>query len=221
MKSKASAALGVTAIVCNCAMGYLPALSADANAKIKMPAQEQGQANPAATDNIFSPPPDASGETPGFTNTKGKAEQLKEAFGADIPGFQQVRELPSLTPDQRKAIRELFNGNKQDVQPMGQRAKAILQQLKSRQQNGDNKDQNSNAAAAAPAAMPGSDNDSDIKEMSNSQLKNELLDLRTKIRSKRQAMWEEVKNILTPNQLQQFEQMRKGQWMPQAISDSP
>lgn len=146
--------------------------------------------------NIFSDPPrdaacagDSSTDggdsvSPGFrqpTDPKGKIRRLITLENNRFPTYQQVKQTPGLTGKQRKEIEKLYNASKEVVEPWIKELRDVRQKPQS--------------AEGGPM----------FDERNPAQ---ELLD---RIRANRLETWNQVKLILTEQQVDQLERMRRGE----------
>lgn len=141
--------------------------------------------------NIFSTPETAD-VVPEYMQVRGdkQAAARKLLLGNtkdDIPNLRQVLNLPSLTPVQKRNLRQAMKTHKTA-------SGELLEKLKSMRQQGD--------TAGGGATQ---------KQRRNPQ---EFLALRSQIQDLRRKAWEDVKQQLTPQQLQELEAMRKGELTP-------
>lgn len=154
---------------------------------------------PSSRANIFTPPAQSSDRMPNFA--EGAKRRRNREAGSNIPNWQQVKMIPSLTSDQREKIRGIYEQAKADVQPLSQRIRQLRQQAKG-EPNGPDQPAQTNPAKGGPIPQPApADSQERVRELTR------------QIRSKRQATWDKVQSILTEEQRQEFEQMRKGQLM--------
>jgi hypothetical protein len=143
----------------------------------------------ASGDNIFSVPEEA-GTVPSFTQSKSDArknrvQKMLLGDGKDgIPNFRQVMNLPTLSPQQRNAVRRAFKAHKAQ-------ADEVVNKLKAMKERHD--------TAGGAAGM---------------QDRQEFMRLRTQIQEMRKRAWEDVKAQLTEQQIKDIESMRKGELQP-------
>ena len=122
--------------------------------------------------NFFTVPQEFSETSPTFKAGQGGGGPLQRIFGDDVPGLQQVQQIPGLSPMQRREIKRIYEGAREEFKARRQ----LFQSLR-----GD------------PAASE------------------KIGQLKEEVRQKRLQTWHMVEALLTPEQLQRFEMMRKGQ----------
>lgn len=148
---------------------------------------------PGGGQSIFTPPSAGTGE-PGFNqrgfHKRGKQGGFKGRHGKHV-GWHQIQMLPSLTPTQRKEIKDIYQQAKAELQPDVQQIKEMKGQFKGR----------------------GPDGLSPENKEKFSQIKSRLV-------AKRESVWQQVKSKLTPQQLEELEKMRAGQLKPPAVDDA-
>jgi hypothetical protein len=118
--------------------------------------------------NIFSPPAGASEPVPVYTGNGKDRSDLIERMSGDIPNWQQIKMIPSLTRDQRRTMKALYDELKQDVQ--------------------------------TTVANKGKGGGAKLGQ----------------IKQKRLAVWQKVQSLMSPQQLEEFEQMKQGKLVPPA-----
>jgi hypothetical protein len=138
--------------------------------------------------NIFSTP-QQDAQVPSFSAARGgpgaKVRQmLLGNTRDDIPDFRQVMQLPSLSMQQRKSLREQMKGNKQQVSTIVTRLRAM-------------KERRDTAGGAVTA-----------------ETRTEFESLRTQLQEIRKRNWEETKHVLSDAQLHDLQAMRKGELQP-------
>lgn len=180
-----------------------------------------------AQENIFSPPNQAevkqSGgqcqgkpcdDGPGFRGHGGPGGgKWRQMMKSAAPGMREVNMIPSLSPDQRKQVREIFQASRQEVQPLV----AQLRELKGKTHGAKG------GAGAGPGAGPTQDKsakDLNLSDKSSAnalslserkQARQRIFAIAQQIKEKRVAAWQKVKGVLTPEQIQELEKMHQGQ----------
>jgi hypothetical protein len=169
-------------------------------------ADQKKNLDASGASNIFSTP-DSEAAVPTFTPAggrgQGKMRQLIYGEGKNaLPSFQQVRAIPSLSPQQRRAMKKIYADAKVQAAPLMDQMK----QLRSNEQSqgrlrGDEQSQDPMPRRLAPQ-----------NRAKFSQLRNQLLSLRT-------ATWNKVKANLTPQQLEELNAMKKGELPPATFNE--
>jgi Spy/CpxP family protein refolding chaperone len=139
--------------------------------------------------NFFSPPKAESEQIPQFTN---RISGSRNSLGKDIPGWQQVRAIPSLSIKQRRELHDLFNKAREELQP-------LMQELKDKRVIGETGIPQVESAKSSHGRA------------------RRAREIRQQLVTRRQEIWQQVKSRLTSEQLQQLEQMRKGELVPSAL----
>lgn len=133
--------------------------------------------------NIFSDPEDALPTSPSFrrpTDARGRLRQMIETETNKFPTLEQVRQIPTITGQQRKEINKIYEASKLVVQPM-------LQELRDLRQKAATEE---------------------VQQFAEGRPGHELLQ---RIQQHRQETWDKVKALLTEAQLEQLDQMRRGE----------
>ncbi|HEY9793647.1 MAG TPA: Spy/CpxP family protein refolding chaperone [Candidatus Obscuribacterales bacterium] len=150
-------------------------------------AQSSGQGG----GNIFTQP-GSSNQAPGFTEG-GPGSRMRRLGGREqFPDFRQVRNLPDLTPDQRKQIQQVMEQSKQQMAPIREQMQAL------RQKNGQG--------------------GGEQQLMGNPDTREKFVDLRRQMREARKQSWEQMKKVLTEKQVQELQEMRQGQMQPSTFN---
>jgi hypothetical protein len=140
--------------------------------------------------NIFTPPEDQRDITPTFKESTGEKQRRAFVGGKDagdgLGMFNRVRNIPSLTPQQRKQIVLIFTKAKSDFAPV----KEQLDTLKAKYQNDPQ------------------------KIMADPEEREKFLDLRRQVREFRKQLDDQVHFVLTDDQQRELEAMRKGELTP-------
>lgn len=148
---------------------------------------------------IFTPPSSVSTEEPGFgkgaglrKNGKGFRRGVRGGHGrGNHVGWHQIQMLPSLSPQQRKEIKNIYQQAKADVQPDVQQIKAMKEQFRGFGPNG-----------------------------LSAENKEKFSAIKTRLKAKRENVWQQVKGKLTPAQLDELQKMRAGDFKPPSVRDS-
>ncbi len=150
---------------------------------------------------IFTPPASVKPDEPGFQpgggfQKRGKGGGFRRGGGGkhggkNHMGWHQIQMLPSLTPAQRKEIRGIYQQAKADIQPDVEQIKAMKEQFKGRGPDG-----------------------------LSAENKEKFSAIKTRLKSKRENVLQQVKAKLTPQQLEELEKMRAGTLKPPAVQDA-
>jgi hypothetical protein len=76
--------------------------------------------------NVFSVADEDSNNNPRFANSDGKPKLGPKEH---VPGWQEIKMIPSLTGERRKLVQELFNKGKSDSAPLQDEMKQIRSQI--------------------------------------------------------------------------------------------
>ncbi|MBX9877024.1 MAG: hypothetical protein K2Y22_01065 [Candidatus Obscuribacterales bacterium] len=155
---------------------------------------------------IFTPPSSvttqeprfAPGSAPGFAKEPGFHKNGKGGFrhggkGArgNHVGWHQIQMLPSLSPNQRKEIKDIYQQAKADIQPDVQQIKTMRDQFK----------------GSGPSGL-------------SAENKEKFSAIKTRLQAKRESVWQQVKGKLTTQQLDELDKMRAGDLKPPGLRDS-
>ena len=149
---------------------------------------------PAVADsgsNIFTPPL-GHDQAPTFTEARQGDARLRQILGEKkdgIPDFRTIRALPSLTPDQRKELRSIYDKGKTQVQPLMDQMKALKEKFGGDQQ----------------------------KAAADTQARETFQQLRKQIQEQRKQTWEQAKAQLNEKQLRELTAMRHGELTPPSL----
>jgi hypothetical protein len=194
-----------------------------------------------AQENIFSPPNQAevkqSGgqcegkpceDGPGFRKRGGAGGgKFRQMMKSAAPGMREVNMIPSLSADQRKQVRQIYQSSRQEIQPLV----AELRELKQKSHGGkgsaswrtagaDGSKVNIKADAKADnivTTKAAENNAGEKLQASNlslterKQARQRIFALAQQIKDKRIAAWQKVKGLLSPDQVQELERMHQGQ----------
>lgn len=153
---------------------------------------------------IFTPPSSVTTEEPGFAPGSAKQPGFhkrgkggfrhggkgKGARGNHV-GWHQIQMLPSLSPNQRKEIKDIYQQAKADIQPDVQQIKAMRDQFK----------------GSGPSGL-------------SAENKEKFSAIKTRLKAKRESVWQQVKGKLTAQQLDELDKMRAGDLKPPGLRDS-
>jgi len=148
---------------------------------------------------------------------------MKTALGADIPGWEQIRMLPSLSPRQRQEIRRIYEDARQEVKPLADELRSLKDEVRGssgeplRQPTQDFTN-NLRAAREDGSYAPGEATATVRKLSADPERRERAHRLQEQLRIRRLASWEQVKSILSQQQLQEFEEMRKGQLLMPGVN---
>jgi hypothetical protein len=199
-----------------------------------------GEAAEGSKKNIFAGPEGASG--PGFKKAGDNPAALQDRA---IPDIRLVIALPSLETLQRKQIQNLYKesevrlaGLRTEVNNTRTRMQKMAQT--SRQDN----DGNSSATIPNVVALTAGQNSSGessgsgtersdsqnspdqnsmvegLMEQSPQDLSAHAKELQSQIRNGRQNLWNQVKPLLTDQQMDDLDKMRRGQFIPQTTESA-
>lgn len=136
---------------------------------------------------------------PSYTDERGQEGRVRQmVFGNqrdDIPDFQQLRMLPSLTMEQRRELKDALLSTRDQMQVLFGK----LKQLRPK----DDKP----GVGNRPGAMP------------DPQARTQAMQLRTQIQELRKKSWEQIKPKLTEAQLKELASMRKGELQPATFNE--
>lgn len=139
------------------------------------------------TATIFSPPAQIKDQEPYFTQ---KPEQnFRKRFMDGVPTFREVQQLPTLSPQQKMQLHALIR--KYDAV-----AKPFMEEMKKVKANKDIA-QGQGQAAIQKTKPP--------------------MEAFQQLKAAKDEMWKDMQKILSPEQIQQIEIMRKGQLIPQDL----
>ncbi len=274
MLSQRHSIFGTSIMLSAAFLNLSPCLSLNASA---MPVEDPA----SAESNIFSSPRKGD-EIPRYVR-RDRQQMNRRMMGEidGIPGWQELKVLPSLNPEQRKKIHELYEQSKRESEPLVQELKDLRQKPGMQQQQpfvnepfaaskargafggGDFRqariqrpqfqiDDRANAGFDADKlpARPGT-LQSNLPEVErrSTQIKPTTLgpnmqaelpfgtqrgsfrmgapinqeqivkvrNLQRELRNKRQAAWDQVKVLLTEQNLKDLEMMRKGELLPESL----
>ncbi len=146
--------------------------------------------NPCAGPNVFTPPEQGRGQVPTFSEPREGGHKIRKmlmgAQGDSIPGFQQIKMIPSLNKRQRAQIRQIYAGAKDEAKP-------LLDEIK---------------------AMRGKFADDKQKAMQDPQIRERIKALKQQLLSRREQTWSQVKALLSPGQLGELTAMKRGELVP-------
>lgn len=155
---------------------------------------------------FFAPPASVTAQEPGFAQGSAKEPGFhkrgkggfrhggngkgKSARGNHV-GWHQIQMLPSLSPSQRKEIKDIYQQAKADIQPDVQQIKAIRDQFK----------------GSGPSGL-------------SAENKEKFSAIKTRLQAKRANVWQQVKGKLTTQQLDELDKMRAGDLKPPGLRNS-
>jgi hypothetical protein len=141
--------------------------------------------------NIFTQPGSAN-QAPGFSEGGPGSRMRREWAGGreEFPDFRQVRNLPDLTPDQRKQVQQVMQQSKQQMGPIREQ----MQAMREKNQGGEQ------------------------QLMGNPDTREKFMDLRRQMKEARKQSWEQMKKVLTDKQVQELQDMRQGQMQPSTFN---
>ncbi len=247
-----------------------------------LPAMASVNDDPAAAEtNIFSSPGKTE-EIPRYVR-RDKQQMNRRMMGEvdGIPGWQELKVLPSLNPEQRKKIHELFEQSKRDAEPLVQELKELrqkpgmqgaigpepfaaskarnafgagdfrnariqrpgsgqviqnervsedlpIQRVRQQDSTSTNIQWNSSGTASMKPATLGPNMQAQIPFGSergsfrmgapvNPEQIVKVRNLQRELRNKRLAAWDQVKALLTEENMRELELMRKGELLPESL----
>ncbi|MFN8655688.1 MAG: hypothetical protein U0105_05075 [Candidatus Obscuribacterales bacterium] len=140
--------------------------------------------------NIFSDPENAGDVAPGFrtaTDARGRIREMIDAEASKFPNYQQLKQIPGLNAQQKKDIEKIYNATKETIQPW-------LNELKEMRPKPGDKISGEQYFRDQIENGPGKE-------------------LVQKIQATRETGWNQVKALLTEQQLVQLDQMRHGEML--------
>jgi hypothetical protein len=143
--------------------------------------------------NIFTPPDHS--EEPGFTTSSNNLWK--------IPTVQQVRAIPSLSGVQRKQITDLYLNARTNNQSLMDELRGVEDQLRillSKRQAAAAKPKNAQIAVF------------DDGNMAN--LNERKTELQEELNSRDRDLWEQVQEVLYPDQIEEYDKMKRGKLIP-------
>jgi hypothetical protein len=187
---------------------------------------------------VFTPPVEMNTDIPIFVDGAGKALKPFDATGADgsEPTIDVIKRLPSLSNPQRKALDKMQAESRVQQAAIQEGIKSMQSQLKNRRTSsvksitfsGPKTHPLVSAAPEKDVLMDMQQNEMQQEGMVQEQVPEE--EIKAKIQSSteqiRQAnkqLWQSVTSVLTPQQRDELEKMRRGQLMitTSASSQSP
>lgn len=200
---------------------------------ISIPATIAAPEDPAsAPSNIFSSAsPASTPEIPRFVKRgagNDRREMNRRMMGErdGIPGWQELKILPSLNAVQRKKIHDIYEESKKDAGPLqaelkemrAPRPEGIPQRTGNLSlQSSPNSDLNQNARGVL---LRGQQRDLSANRPGPNMNPEKIArfnELRNELKAKRDQSWEKVKALLTEENLSDLELMRKGELLPEGL----
>lgn len=182
-------------------------------AGVIIPAGAQSELETPPTGNIFSPPPQERSAVPEFTNGQ-RGRGPRNRMGGDIPGWDQIKAIPSLTMQQRRELRDLLDKAREELRPLMQELKAA------RQKGGSKQSEPTVDTRVLPNAGPLGQEPDQSLDAGNHKPARPIREIRQQLSTRRQQIWEQIKLHLSSEQLHELELMRKGQLLPRNLSQS-
>jgi hypothetical protein len=145
--------------------------------------------------NIFSVPNQS--DKPGFVNKQMLANDWQ------LPTVQQVRAIPSLSGPQLKQITDLYLNARSHDQSLVDELRSAQEQLKILSRKRGNK-----------SGGPGNSQVGTVNDGSIDNLNERKKELQDELNSHNKDLWEQVKQVMYPDQLKEFEAMKHGKLVP-------
>jgi hypothetical protein len=178
------------------------------------------QAAGGGKNNIFAG--QEPGSQPGFKKAPDNPAALQDRA---IPDIRLIIALPSLEAAQRKQIQNLYKESQVRLAGLRTEINTTRSRLQKLAQKGG---QNGNAESSEPATEPAAERGNsqnppdqfpmvvgEQMEQSPQDLSAHAKELQTQIRNERQNLWDQVRPLLTDQQLEDLAKMRRGEFMPQ------
>jgi hypothetical protein len=200
----------------------------------------RGEAAEGSKKNIFAGPEGASG--PGFKKAPDNPGALQDR---DIPDMRLLIALPSLEAIQRKQIQSLYkesqlrlaglrtevNNTRTRMQkmaqtgrqnPVGDSSSTIPNVVALTGGQSSSGESSGSGADRANSQNPPDQNSMVVGQMGESpqDLSAHTKELQSQIRSERQNLWNQVRPLLTDEQMDDLDKMRRGQFIPQTTESA-
>lgn len=161
-------------------------------------ARAEDPASSSSEGSIFTPPDQVNSVQPGaqggfHRRGKGGKQGFHRGGGrkGNHVGWHQIQMLPSLTPIQRKEIKDIYQQAKAEIQPDVQQIRAMKDQFKGKGPDG-----------------------------LSAENKEKFSAIKSRLQAKRESVWQQVKVKLTAQQLDELQKMRSGDLKPPSVRDS-
>ncbi len=155
--------------------------------------------------NFFAPSLEESGTVPSFSQPRDPRSRLRGIVvgmgDQSIPNFHELRRLPSLNTAQRRQVNLLLNRHQAQIKELNGQMRELRGKFNG--QSGQSWQSGKSLRAFADPAE-----------------RQKVAGLRDQIQNMRQKTWQELTGMLTSEQLQEFDQMRKGELVPATFARS-
>jgi len=178
--------------------------------------------------NVFSVPEDDNTNRPRFANSDGKPNLGPKEH---VPGWQEIKIIPSLTGERRKLVQELFNKGKSDAAPLQDEMKQIRSQIQQQAEAaaaGSGQDngaapvkQTASSGQPNPAGQDGAPAHPAAKGKPTPEQKVRMAQIRVQLQEIRAKTWDDVKAMLTEEDQHQLALMREGKLLPDNLQRNP
>lgn len=182
------------------------------------PAAQSAPDESASGGNVFNVPQESAGAK--FTGPDGKAAPGR---GEKVPGWAEIRMIPSLSGEKRKLVQELFNKAKADSGPLQEKMRQLRQEIDGQQVASANTGgANSNPAAGSDGAGQSSAGQNGgagprPHAKPSPEQKARMAELRNQMRDIRVKTWEQVKPMLSEEDLHNLDLMKEGKLLPENL----
>lgn len=126
-------------------------------------------------------------------NSEANQETARKVMGDDLPDFRTILGLPSLTDEQRDQIQGMMVNYKQEVAPLRQEADAI--RSAALQGGSLTPEQMQEATKYIQSGTMPSTTPAESKVLGR------VTDLKEQVKEKRNELWSQIQNVLTPEQV--------------------
>ena len=166
-------------------------------------------AHPQAAKNFFLEP--NSNSQPSFAGPQLSESELENRR---IPDIRLLRTLPGLDPETRKKIDRLYKSWQTDTTELRNDIASLQRQIS--KLNSQNLPENgSKVESEAPGMAPG---EAPVKPLA--ELKRQQKECRLELLNKRKELWAQIRPLLTEQNQQDLEKMRRGQFVPASVTAS-
>lgn len=125
-------------------------------------------------------------------------EVVRKVMGDDMPDFQSIWALPSLTDEQRDEIKSLMLANEQEAKPLKDELNSIQESVLGGGQLSPEQMREASQYIMSGGAMPGTSG-------SESKVLNRVNELKDQLKEKSNQLWQQIKNVLTVEQISQVQ----------------
>ncbi|MBX9877025.1 MAG: hypothetical protein K2Y22_01070 [Candidatus Obscuribacterales bacterium] len=130
-------------------------------------------------------------------NSDSNKELTRTVMGNDMPDFQTIIDLPSLSDQQREKIKGLMVNYEQEVAPITQEAQSISSSML---QGGSLTPEQIQEASQylESGTLPNA-------SLAESKGLGHAIELKEQVKEKRKALWLQIQNVLTPEQVSELQ----------------